>query len=124
MSGDLDSKCGTSPEAPRGVDAGALADLPPGSTMRAPFGDAELTLANIDGRVVAVVDLCLRCSSPLSSGALRDSTLICLHCGWQYDLERGEVVGLPALKLERHAVRVENGRVLVMNEAAAPVGTT
>ena len=125
MSGDRETNCPAGPETPRGVDVGALADVPPGSTKRAPFDEAELTLANIDGRVLAVVDLCLRCSSPLSSGALRGPTLTCLHCGWQYDIERGEVVGLPALRLERYAVRVEDGRMLITtDEAAVPVAVT
>jgi len=68
---------------------------------------------NMDGDVVAIGDLCLRCGSPLSTAALAGAQLTCSTCGWQYDMRRGCVVGLPALAIERHEVRVENGHLFV-----------
>jgi nitrite reductase/ring-hydroxylating ferredoxin subunit len=124
MNDEHDRNFGTAPGASPVVDIGALRDLPPGSTMRASLPETGLTVANIGDRVVAVVDLCLRCSHPLSAGALRKSTLLCLHCGWQYDLERGETVGLPALKLEQRGVLIKDGRLLIECDAVSAPSAT
>ena len=98
------------------VDVGALTLLPPGTTMGVEAAGFDLTLANVGGTIVALVGPCLRCGSPLAAAALGHDVLTCLHCGWQYDLERGAVVGLPALRLHRYGVRVEGGRMFVPAE--------
>lgn len=98
------------------ADVGSLALLPPGTTAGVEAAGFDLTLANVDGTIVALLGPCLRCGSPLAGAALSHDVLTCLHCGWQYDLERGAVVGLPALRLHRYEVRVEGGRMFVPAE--------
>ena len=102
------------------VEVGTLAQLPPGSTMKVAVGHVDLTLANLDGTVVAVGDLCLRCSQSLSTGTVSRGVLTCSCCGWQYDLSRGHVLALPALKIEMHDVNIEEDRLLVSSSIAAP----
>lgn len=102
-----------SPSVPGFLEVGALDQVPPGATLHVAIGDAELALVNMDGRVVAIGDLCLRCGTPLSTAALDGVQLTCSGCGWQYDLAQGCVIGLPALALERHEVRVEDGHLFV-----------
>ena len=62
--------------------------------MRVTVGASDLVLANIDGRVVAIGDLCLRCGRSLSTASLSGRMLTCSGCGWKYDVERGCVDGL------------------------------
>ncbi len=104
------------PSSVEDVDVGSMAMLPPGATLAVEVADHDLTLANVDGAVFALVGPCLRCGSPLASAAVRHEVLTCLHCGWQYDLERGAVVGLPALRLSRFPVRVAGGRMFMSAE--------
>lgn len=116
-------------DAPLALDAaglaevGSLAQLPAGTTMRVTAGASDLLLVNVDGRVVAIGDLCLRCSSSLSAASLTGRVLTCGECGWKYDVERGCVDGLPSLRTEMHDVRVDAGRLLVASAIAAPAET-
>ena len=102
------------------VEVGCSAQLPPGANMRVTVGETDLTLVNVDGRVVAVGDLCLRCGGSLSAARLSSGLLTCTGCGWQYDVVRGCVEGLPNLRIEMHEVRSEDGRLLVASAIAAP----
>ncbi|MGZ8274430.1 MAG: Rieske (2Fe-2S) protein [Burkholderiaceae bacterium] len=101
------------------LEVGTLDQLPPGAALPVAVGDATVAVVNMGGDVVAFGDLCLRCGVPLSTAALAGANLTCSKCGWQYDVKRGCVVGLPALAIERHEVRVENGRLFVAIGALA-----
>jgi nitrite reductase/ring-hydroxylating ferredoxin subunit len=102
------------------AEVGSLAQLPTGTTMRVVVGASELLLVNVGGRVVAIGDLCLRCGSSLSTASLSGRVLTCGGCGWNYDVERGCVDGLPSLRTEMHDVRVDDGRLLVSSAIATP----
>jgi nitrite reductase/ring-hydroxylating ferredoxin subunit len=108
------------PDAAGLAEVGSLAQLPAGTTMRLTVGASDLLLVNIDGRVVAIGDLCLRCGSSLSTASLSGCVLTCGGCGWKYDVERGCVDGLPSLRTEMHEVSVDDGRLLVASAIAAP----
>ncbi len=88
--------------------------------MRVTVGASDLLLVNVGERVVAVGDLCLRCSRSLSTASLSGRVLTCVGCGWKYDVERGCVDGLPNLRTEVHDVSVDDGRLLVASAIAAP----
>lgn len=90
-----------------------MEELPPGAITHVVVGGTELALVNGDGHLVAIRDLCLRCGSPLSSGALDGTQLTCSGCGWRYDLMQGCVAGLPALRIDRHELRVAGGHLFV-----------
>jgi nitrite reductase/ring-hydroxylating ferredoxin subunit len=111
------------PDAAGLAEVGSLAQLPAGTTMRVTAGASDLLLVNVDGRVVAIGDLCLRCSSSLSTASLAGRVLTCGECGWKYDVEHGCVDGLPSLRTEMHDVRVDSGRLLVASAIAAPAET-
>lgn len=95
------------------LEVGTLDQVPPGAALQVAIGEADLAVINMDGQVVAIGDLCLRCGSPLSTAALAGTQLTCSGCGWQYDVEQGCVVGLPALAIEKHEVRVDDGHLFV-----------
>ena len=102
------------------VEVGSLAQLPAGASMAVTVGTSDLLLVNVGGRVIAIGNLCLRCSSSLSTAALSGRVLTCGACGWKYDVERGCVDGLPSLRTEMHDVAVDDGRLLVASAIAAP----
>jgi len=102
------------------VEVGSLAQLPAGATAPVTVGASDLLLVNAAGRVVAIGNLCLRCSSSLSTASLSGRVLTCAACGWKYDVERGCVDGLPSLRTEMHDVSVDHGRLLMASAIAAP----
>lgn len=95
------------------IDAGDLTQLSPGTAVRVTCGGLDIALVNDRGTVSAVANLCLRCSHPLSEGQLAPGLITCAHCGWQYELASGSLVGLPALQVETHGVSVQSGRMFV-----------
>ena len=101
------------PDGAGSVDVGPAKQLPAGTTLRVTVGADAFTLVNLDGRLLAIGDLCLCCGRSLSTAALSGGSLICHGCGWKYDLQRGCVAGLPSLRIERHELRVEDGRLLL-----------
>ena len=102
------------------AEAASLAQLLQDGLLRVTVGDLDIALTSVDGNVVAVGDLCLRCSSSLASGTLGRRKLTCARCGWQYDLARGCLAGLPALRIETHEVRVVEGRLFVATGRPLP----
>ena len=102
------------------VEVGSLAQLPAGASMRVTVGASELLLVNIGERVVAIGDLCLRCSRSLSTATLSGCVLTCDGCGWKYEVENACVDGLPKLRTDVHDVSVDDDRLLVASAIAAP----
>ncbi|CAN5586703.1 hypothetical protein BH23CHL6_BH23CHL6_10880 [soil metagenome] len=73
----------------------SLAELPPGSLLRATRGDLDLLLANTPQGVCVTDDRCPHMAAPLSLGTLEGCVVACpLHSG-SFDLATGEVVQFP-----------------------------
>jgi nitrite reductase/ring-hydroxylating ferredoxin subunit len=81
-------------------------------------GEFAIALYDVDGRVLAIDDPCIHCGSSLAAGTRDAAIVTCGRCGWRYDIVSGAVVGLPALRLERYPVRIEEHGVLVALHAA------
>jgi nitrite reductase/ring-hydroxylating ferredoxin subunit len=80
----------------------------------APDG-ARICLANVGGEIVALRDACTHQEFPMSQGTLLpDGTIECAWHGARFDCRTGAVVREPAVEpIPRHAVRVEDGMILV-----------
>ena len=73
----------------------AVADLPPGSTVRISRGDLDLLVAHLPVGLVATDDRCPHMAAPLSMGRLEGCVVDCpLHNG-RFDLATGETVQMP-----------------------------
>lgn len=94
--------------------------LPPGATLSAPAGDAEVAVFNVDGELRAVEGRCLHRGGRLADGLVADGVVTCPLHWWRYDLRTGERLGAPELRLSCYPVRVSAGRVEVLVPAARP----
>jgi nitrite reductase/ring-hydroxylating ferredoxin subunit len=96
------------------ADLSALDDLRrhSGSPFRRAFDGKWIALFCDGERIFAIDDVCLRCRASLAEGALAGTVVTC-SCGWRYDLEYGQVLGFPRLRIGTYAVRLIGGRVLV-----------
>lgn len=77
----------------------------PGGRLLVETGSGPVVLFEIGGELRAIEDGCLRCGASLFCGTQSGATVACATCGWQYDLVRGCVVGLPALRIATYPVR-------------------
>lgn len=93
-----------------------LADLPEGGLLPVKNSAGEaICLANVKGRVSALVDCCTHAEFPLSDGVLHaDGTVECVWHGARFDCATGAACKGPAVDaVVTHEVRVESGKILV-----------
>jgi 3-phenylpropionate/trans-cinnamate dioxygenase ferredoxin subunit len=98
------------------VRVASLSQLPAGTLLGVTGpGGARVCLVNCGGEIHAVGDECPHQGFALSAGELtKQGELECIFHGARFDCRSGEPTRGPAdSPLERYAVRVENGGVLV-----------
>ena len=84
-----------------------LADVPPGKTLRVMVGGRAILLANVEGTVYAVDDLCTHEDSSLSLGCLKGEFVSCTLHGSRFSVRTGEPQEPPATEpLRTYPVRV------------------
>jgi nitrite reductase (NADH) small subunit len=75
-------------------------------------GDKTICIANLNGEISAMDNVCLHQGGPLGQGVIEGGKLICPWHGWAYDPKTGaeEVSGE---KVAVYPVKIEGGDVLI-----------
>ena len=90
------------------------AELPPaGEAREFSLGDKVVCVANVNGAISAMDNVCLHRGGPLGQGVIEKGKLICPWHGWAWDPATGQAVHNPAAKLNVYPIKVENGDVLI-----------
>jgi nitrite reductase/ring-hydroxylating ferredoxin subunit len=98
----------------RGQDVCAAADLAPGDMKCVLVRETRILLANVDGRIYAISDICSHAMAYLSEGFLDGAVVECPLHGAQFDVPTGKTLSPPADKdIKTYEVTVADGRVLV-----------
>lgn len=88
--------------------------LPPGRMTCVEIGGRRILVANVGGVFYATDDTCTHEDASLAGGSLEGELVKCPLHGSRFDLRTGEPMEDPAEEpLRCHAVRVEDGAVLV-----------
>lgn len=95
------------------VNAGPLANVPPGSVIELRRGDDRVAICNVAGTLHAVDGTCPHSGGPLAHGALHGAMLVCPWHAWEFDCTTGEYDRNPDLKLARFDVREAGGEIVV-----------
>jgi nitrite reductase/ring-hydroxylating ferredoxin subunit/multimeric flavodoxin WrbA len=95
------------------IDVGAADELAQRSVRQLTLGDMAIALTYKDGQFGALSGVCNHVGGPLGNGTLDEDYVVCPWHYWAFHRQTGkgrlnEVNAVPA-----HAVRVENGRVLI-----------
>ncbi|MFY9561916.1 MAG: Rieske (2Fe-2S) protein [Terriglobales bacterium] len=88
-------------------------DLP--STNEAkefPCGDKMICVANVNGEITAMDNVCLHMGGPLGEGVIEGGKVICPWHGWAYDPKTG-ATGPPGAKVAVYQIKIEGGDVLI-----------
>lgn len=89
-------------------------ELPPADEVKEfPCGDRAICVANVNGTIHAMDNVCLHRGGPLGQGSIEDGKVVCPWHGWQYDPQTGEAAHDRAAKVAVFPVRVENEDVLI-----------
>ena len=77
-----------------------------------PCGDKMICVANVNGEISAMDNVCLHRGGPLGQGVIEGSKVICPWHGWEWDPKTGTAQA-PGAKVSVYAVRIEDGEVLI-----------
>jgi nitrite reductase/ring-hydroxylating ferredoxin subunit len=95
------------------VEVAALSDCASKSAYVVILADEAIALFNIDGRIFAIGDSCLRCGASIGAGTLHGSEAKCSRCDWRYDVTTGAVAGIPTLRADTFDVQIVDGAVML-----------
>ena len=91
-----------------------LAELGPGTLKGTRIAEQDVVLANVDGTVYALEDLCSHEEYPLSGGELEGAEVECMLHGARFDVCSGRATRLPAVRpVKTYEVEVRDGDVFV-----------
>lgn len=90
------------------------AELPAeGEAKEFTVGDKVVCVANVNGNITAMDNVCLHRGGPLGQGVIAGDKVVCPWHGWQWDPKTGEAAHNPAAKLAVYPLKVEGEDVFV-----------
>ena len=96
------------------VRIASQADLPAKNEAKEfPCGDKTVCVANVNGTITAMDNVCLHRGGPLGQGVIEKGKVVCPWHGWAWDPVTGQAVHNPNAKVAVYPLKVENGEVLV-----------
>jgi nitrite reductase (NADH) small subunit len=78
-----------------------------------PCGDKVICVANVNGILAAMDNVCLHVGGPLGEGTIEAGKVVCPWHGWQYDPRTGEAAHNPAAKVAVYPLKMENEEVWI-----------
>ena len=96
------------------VKAAELSRCPPGNHLGVDVSGHAILLANVDGDLYALRDVCSHQEFPLSDGELDGTQIECMYHGATFDLCTGKATSLPAvLPVKVYEVEVRGDDIFV-----------
>jgi nitrite reductase (NADH) small subunit len=87
-------------------------ELPAANTAKEfPCGDKTICIANVNGELSAMDNVCLHVGGPLGEGTIENGKVVCPWHGWQYDPKTGQTTHNANLKVAVYPTKIENGDV-------------
>jgi nitrite reductase (NADH) small subunit len=89
-------------------------ELPaPNEAKEFPCGDKTICVANVNGEISAMDNVCLHRGGPLGQGTISGGgKVVCPWHGWEWNPKTGEA-DAPGAKLAVYPVKIEGGDVLI-----------
>lgn len=96
------------------VKLASESELPPaGEAREFPCGDKTICVANVDGTITAMENVCVHRGGPLGQGTIEDGKVVCPWHGWQWDPQTGAAVHNPNARLNVYPVHMQDGFLAV-----------
>ncbi len=84
-----------------------------GEAREFPCGDKVICVANVNGTITAMDNVCLHRGGSLGQGTVEGGKVVCPWHGWQWDPQTGEAAHNAAAKVAVYPVKMENEDVLI-----------
>jgi len=84
-----------------------------GEAREFPCGEKVICVANVNGTITAMDNVCLHRGGPLGQGTIEGDKIVCPWHGWQWDAKTGEAGHNPAARIAVYPIKVENDDVMI-----------
>ncbi len=107
----------------------SLSELPPGTSTAVKAFGTTVAIFNVEGRLFAVSNHCPHHGGPLCHGRISGTALpsrpyeyrygregrvlVCPWHGWEFDIESGQTMFDPSVRVSVYEARVENGEIVL-----------
>ncbi|HET7442071.1 MAG TPA: Rieske (2Fe-2S) protein [Terriglobales bacterium] len=92
----------------------STSELPPENEAKEfTLGERVICVANVNGTITAMDNVCLHRGGPLGQGVINRGKLVCPWHGWEWDPQTGQAVHNPAARVEVYPLKMENGDVMI-----------
>ena len=96
------------------VRIAAKAELPAsGEAKEFTCGDKTICLANVDGTLAAMDNVCVHRGGPLGQGVVDSGKVVCPWHGWAYDPKTGTTTHNDSMKVNVYPLKIEGEDVLI-----------
>ena len=96
------------------IKLAAQSELPAeGEAKEFEVGGKTICVANVNGTITAMENVCLHMGGPLGQGYIERGKVVCPWHGWEYDPATGQLEDDPKTKLAVYPIKMENGEVMV-----------
>lgn len=98
---------------PQWVTVARIADIKPGEGKTVDLCGKPVALFNCKGTCFAIDNTCPHRGGSLGEGRLKDRCVICPLHQWTFDLQTGENIRNPKVKLKVYPVRIDGENILI-----------
>jgi len=84
-----------------------------GQAKEIPCGDKVLCVANLNGTIYALDNVCLHRGGPLGQGVIEGGKVVCPWHGWQWDPKTGEAEQDANARIAVYPIKLEDDAVMV-----------
>ena len=96
------------------VKLAAESELPsPGEAREFSCGNKPICVANVNGVISAMDNICLHRGGPIGQGTIEGNKVVCPWHGWQWDPVTGEASHNANAKVKVYPLKIENGNVMI-----------
>ena len=94
------------------VKIGSATELPgPGEAREFPCGSQTICVANMNGTLAAVDNVCPHRGGPLGQGIVEGEKIVCPWHGWEFELATGNNPFTPNLSVASYELKIEGDSV-------------
>jgi nitrite reductase (NADH) small subunit len=89
-------------------------ELPaPGEAKEFELGERVICVANVNGTISAMDNVCLHHGGPLGQGTIEGGKVVCPWHGWQYDPQSGQAAHNPNARVVVYPIKIEDGHLMI-----------
>lgn len=88
-------------------------EIPAGTIREFNLDGHNIAIANVDGKLYVINNVCLHRGGPLGQGELHGKCVTCPWHGWQYDVTTGKLAANPAIGVDCYPVELHGDDIFV-----------